>query len=141
MTMHRANGLEFPHVFLPAWEDGGFPSVRAGDEGSGDEERRLAYVAITRAMRRLTISYAAFRVGRGYTGLSTFIDDIPSENVKRRYGNRLPRAWDASIDMGYDRAPRRVRPRPRTIPDTFTSEESRPSRRSPVLRTQGATHK
>src|SRR3546814_1131063 len=74
MTMHRAKGLEFPHVFLPAWEDGVFPSVRAVDEGSGDEERRLAYVAITRAMRRLTIYYAAFRVGRGYTGPATFID-------------------------------------------------------------------
>src|SRR3546814_2382092 len=84
-----------------------FPSVRAVDEGSGDEERRLAYVAITRAMRRLTISYAAFRVGRGYTGPSTFIDDIPRENVNRRYGNRPARAWDDSIDMDYDRAPRR----------------------------------
>src|SRR3546814_10321501 len=63
MTMHRAKGLEFPHVFLPAWEDGVFPSVRAVDEGSGDEERRLAYVAITRAMRRLTISY---EIGRAH---------------------------------------------------------------------------
>ncbi|MEC9149779.1 MAG: UvrD-helicase domain-containing protein, partial [Pseudomonadota bacterium] len=58
MTMHAAKGLEFDHVFLPGWEEGVFPSQRAIDEGglaSLEEERRLAYVAITRAKRRCTI--------------------------------------------------------------------------------------
>src|SRR3546814_16638717 len=54
MTMHAAKGLEFDHVFLPGWEEGVFPSPRALDEGgmkSLEEERRLAYVAFTRAWR------------------------------------------------------------------------------------------
>src|SRR3546814_12368795 len=64
MTMHAAKGLEFDHVFLPGWEEGVFPSQRALDEGgmkSLEEERRLAYVAITRARRRCTILNAANR--------------------------------------------------------------------------------
>jgi len=71
MTLHKAKGLEFPHVFLPAWEAGAFPS----DYGDLDEERRLAYVALTRGMRRITISHCGFR--RGPSLPSPFIDDIP----------------------------------------------------------------
>ena len=71
MTLHRSKGLEFGHVFLPAWEQGVFPP----DYGDADEERRLAYVAITRGMRRVTISYAGFR--RGQTIPSRFLGDIP----------------------------------------------------------------
>ena len=59
MTLHRAKGLEFTHVFLPAWEDGLFPP----SYGDFAEERRLAYVALTRGMRRITISHCAFRRG------------------------------------------------------------------------------
>src|SRR3546814_17813844 len=62
MTIHAAKGLEFDHVFLAGWEDGVFPSQRAMDEGgtaSLEEERRLAYVAITRARPRASISHAA----------------------------------------------------------------------------------
>ena len=64
MTMHAAKGLEFNNVFLPGWEEGVFPSQRALDEGglaSLEEERRLAYVAITRARRKCTILHAANR--------------------------------------------------------------------------------
>ena len=71
MTLHKAKGLEFPHVFLPAWEAGAFPS----DYSDRDEERRLAYVALTRGMRRITISYCGFR--RGPALPSPFLDDIP----------------------------------------------------------------
>jgi DNA helicase-2/ATP-dependent DNA helicase PcrA len=74
MTMHKGKGLEFPHVFLPAWEAGTFPP----DYGEISEERRLGYVAITRGMRRVTITYCEFR--RGYTVPSSFIDDLPAEN-------------------------------------------------------------
>jgi len=75
MTMHKAKGLEFPHVFLPGWESGTFPPDYAADHS---EERRLAYVAITRGMRRVTITYCAFR--RGYATPSSFLDDIPDAN-------------------------------------------------------------
>src|SRR3546814_7647670 len=64
MTVHAAKGLEFDHVFLAGWEDGVFPSQRSMDEGgtaSLEEERRLAYVAITRARQRASIYHAANR--------------------------------------------------------------------------------
>ena len=75
MTIHKAKGLEFPHVFLPGWESGTFPPDYAADHA---EERRLAYVAITRGMRRVTITHCAFR--RGYATPSGFLDDIPDAN-------------------------------------------------------------
>ena len=74
MTLHKAKGLEFPQVFLPAWEAGVFPP----DYGDPAEERRLAYVAITRGMRRVTISYCDYR--RGPATPSLFIDDIPDSH-------------------------------------------------------------
>jgi DNA helicase-2/ATP-dependent DNA helicase PcrA len=74
MTLHKGKGLEFGHVFLPAWEEGIFPP----DYGDGDEERRLAYVAITRGMRRVTISHCDYR--RGYVTPSSFLADIPPEH-------------------------------------------------------------
>jgi DNA helicase-2/ATP-dependent DNA helicase PcrA len=88
MTLHAAKGLEFPVVFLPGWEDGLFPSQRSMDE-SGlkgvEEERRLAYVGLTRAERLATISFAANRrvYGQWQSALpSRFIDELPSEHVE-----------------------------------------------------------
>ena len=87
MTLHAAKGLEFPMVFLPGWEDGLFPSQRSMDE-SGlkglEEERRLAYVGITRAEEVCTISFAANRrvYGQWQSALpSRFIDELPAEHV------------------------------------------------------------
>ena len=86
MTMHAAKGLEFDHVFLPGWEEGVFPSQRALDEGglaSLEEERRLAYVAITRARRRCTILHAANRriYGQWTSSIpSRFIEELPDEH-------------------------------------------------------------
>jgi DNA helicase-2/ATP-dependent DNA helicase PcrA len=88
MTLHAAKGLEFPAVFLPGWEDGLFPSQRSMDE-SGlkglEEERRLAYVGITRAEEVSTISFAANRrvFGQWQSALpSRFIDELPEEHVE-----------------------------------------------------------
>ena len=82
MTLHNAKGLEFPIVFMIGCEDGVFPHSRALDEGSLEEERRLAYVGITRAMRDLYITYARRRnvFGDQSFGVrSRFIDEIPRE--------------------------------------------------------------
>jgi len=88
MTLHAAKGLEFPAVFLPGWEDGLFPSQRSMDE-SGikglEEERRLAYVGITRAEEVCTISFAGNRriFGQWQSAMpSRFIDEIPEEHVE-----------------------------------------------------------
>ena len=88
MTLHAAKGLEFPAVFLPGWEDGLFPSQRSMDE-SGlkglEEERRLAYVGITRAEKICTISFAGNRrvFGQWQSQLpSRFIDELPEEHVE-----------------------------------------------------------
>ena len=87
MTMHSAKGLEFPHVFLVGFEDGLFPGMRAiGDAEEMEEERRLCYVAITRAKQHLVITYARQRMlyGRTTTNLpSRFVDELPAESVKR----------------------------------------------------------
>jgi DNA helicase-2/ATP-dependent DNA helicase PcrA len=87
MTMHGAKGLEFDTVFLPGWEEGVFPSQRSLDEGgiaSLEEERRLAYVAITRARRRCTILHAANRriYGQWTSSIpSRFIGELPDANI------------------------------------------------------------
>jgi len=83
MTVHSAKGLEFPYVFLCGMEDGLFPgymSIMADDAQELEEERRLCYVAITRAMKHLTISYAKKRMVRGemqYNIVSRFVKEIP----------------------------------------------------------------
>jgi DNA helicase-2/ATP-dependent DNA helicase PcrA len=88
MTIHAAKGLEFDTVFLAGWEDGLFPSQRALDEGglaSLEEERRLAYVAITRARRRCYIFHAANRrvYGQWTSSIpSRFVGEIPKETVE-----------------------------------------------------------
>jgi len=87
MTIHAAKGLEFDNVFCVGWEEGVFPSQRAIDEGglaSLEEERRLAYVAITRARRHCTILHAANRriYGQWTSSIpSRFIDELPPEHI------------------------------------------------------------
>jgi DNA helicase-2/ATP-dependent DNA helicase PcrA len=87
MTIHAAKGLEFPIVFLAGWEEGVFPSQRALDEGglaSLEEERRLAYVALTRARRRATILHAANRriYGQWTSSIpSRFIAELPKDQI------------------------------------------------------------
>ena len=87
MTVHSAKGLEFPVVFVAGMEEGIFPHVHPGEEdpGSLEEERRLAYVAITRAERRLYLTYAATRRTYGSTvanPMSRFLSEIPESDIK-----------------------------------------------------------
>jgi DNA helicase-2/ATP-dependent DNA helicase PcrA len=82
MTLHNAKGLEYPIVFVVGCEEGVFPHQRALDEGGLEEERRLFYVAVTRAMRELYLTYARRRAVFGaqtYSIPSRFMDEIPPE--------------------------------------------------------------
>ena len=109
MTIHAAKGLEFGIVFLPGWEEGLFPSQRALDEGgtaSLEEERRLAYVAITRARRRAVILHAANRriYGQWTSSIpSRFVGELPGEHIEVEStlagGESMWRAnWSAQAD-------------------------------------------
>ena len=88
MTLHAAKGLEFDTVFLPGWEEGLFPAQRTMDENglAGlEEERRLAYVGLTRAKKRIRISFAANRRVHGcwQSALpSRFITELPEDHVE-----------------------------------------------------------
>ncbi|MDP1873281.1 UvrD-helicase domain-containing protein [Phenylobacterium sp.] len=116
MTLHSAKGLEFPLVFLPGWEEGVFPSQRSMDESGEkglEEERRLAYVGITRAREQAHVSFAANRqvYGRWTSQLpSRFVDELPLAHVEaasdtgyygggpgmQQHGSR----WDESPSFG-----------------------------------------
>ena len=101
MTMHSAKGLEFKNVFIVGAEEGIFPGIRAiGEPGELEEERRLCYVAMTRAKRRLFITCARQRMIFGKTSsnlVSRFVDEIPAEHIEKR-----------GIEKGYGYAERKV---------------------------------
>ena len=94
MTLHTAKGLEFPVVFVTGWEDGMFPHMRAlGDEKELSEERRLAYVGITRARQRLYVSRAKVRSSWGQPMLnpeSRFLKEIPQHLIDWRRTDLTP---------------------------------------------------
>jgi DNA helicase-2/ATP-dependent DNA helicase PcrA len=101
MTLHNAKGLEYPIVFVVGCEDGVFPHSRALDEGSVEEERRLFYVGVTRAMRQLYLTYARRRsvFGAATAGLpSRFLDEIPSELTD--FEEQPVARWSAQGAMG-----------------------------------------
>ena len=103
MTLHSAKGLEFPYVYLAGMEDGIFPSymtITADDPTEIEEERRLCYVGITRAMKELTLSCAQQRMIRGetqYNKVSRFIKEIPRELVE--LGREFPEKKLKEIPM------------------------------------------
>ena len=94
MTLHGAKGLEFDTVFLPGWEEGVFPNQRSMDESGNkglEEERRLAYVGLTRARKRAIVSHAANR--RIYANWQTsipsrFLEELPEAHVEQTGGSR-----------------------------------------------------
>ncbi len=105
MTMHSAKGLEFPNVFLVGFEEGLFPGMRCiGDREEMEEERRLCYVAITRARESLTISYARQRMLYGKTNASLpsrFLKEIPEDIVERKggYYRATPQTYSYAASM------------------------------------------
>jgi DNA helicase-2/ATP-dependent DNA helicase PcrA len=120
MTLHNAKGLEFRAVFLIGMEEGVFPHSRSLEEQGLEEERRLAYVGLTRAKERLTLTHAASRSlwgARGYNLPSRFLDELPQEEIERE---RLrPASWS-----GYGAPTVAVR---RNFPDLSTGDSVRHS--------------
>lgn len=123
MSLHAAKGLEFPVVFLVGMEDGVFPHSRAiWEPGELEEERRLCYVGMTRAMERLYLTCARFRTLYGqsnYNEVSRFVDEIPAEMIRdlqeeramarlgiqrNRAAQRQAGSWDAPGSRGADYA-------------------------------------
>ncbi|GAA3049279.1 hypothetical protein GCM10020000_32250 [Streptomyces olivoverticillatus] len=105
MTLHTAKGLEFPVVFLTGMEDGVFPHMRAlGQAKELEEERRLAYVGITRARERLYLTRASMRSAWGqpsYNPASRFLEEIPEQYVAwRRTGPATPSASSLGAGSG-----------------------------------------
>lgn len=136
MTLHAAKGLEFDIVFLPGWEEEIFPHKRALDEGGNaalEEERRLAYVGITRARKRVFISFAASRrvFGQWVNAIpSRFIDELPPECVEAQsesglYGAGFAEsggAWGGAWEDGWGGRQRSAK----IIPGNGTSHSVKP---------------
>jgi DNA helicase II / ATP-dependent DNA helicase PcrA len=103
MTLHNAKGLEYDTVFLIGLEEGVFPHMRALEEGGEEEERRLAYVGITRARQRLYLTWARQRRifgGRSEPGVpSRFIDELPAELTERHAAAPATR-WEPALSAG-----------------------------------------
>ncbi|MBX5474124.1 MAG: ATP-binding domain-containing protein, partial [Thermoleophilia bacterium] len=119
--LHNAKGLEFRVVYMIGMEEGIFPHARSIEEQGIEEERRLCYVGMTRAMERLTLLHASSRMlygGRSYNLPSRFLDELPAEHVER---DRLrPASWSS-----YG-APRRSQAPPRAgVPALATGDSVR----------------
>ncbi|HEX3173712.1 MAG TPA: UvrD-helicase domain-containing protein [Solirubrobacterales bacterium] len=103
MTLHNAKGLEYDTVFIVGCEDGAFPHMRALEEGSEEEERRLCYVGITRARRRLYMTWTRERrlFGRSERNLpSRFVDELPEGLTERHAANALAGGWGTAPAAG-----------------------------------------
>ena len=124
MTMHSAKGMEFPHVFLVGMEEGLFPGMRAiGDSEEIEEERRLCYVAFTRARQTLTVCHARQRMLYGHTSAnraSRFLEELPPDcPVKREYAPELSETYGGFYT---------ARPKPRTQATVLPGTQTAPAK-------------
>ena len=116
MTLHSAKGLEFPQVYLAGMEDGIFPSymtITADDPSEVEEERRLAYVGITRAKKELTLTCAKQRMLRGetqYNPVSRFVKEIPESLLDAKIPTMKKLDFDNYADDSYERSHFKAKP-------------------------------
>jgi DNA helicase-2/ATP-dependent DNA helicase PcrA len=105
MTLHTAKGLEFPVVFLTGLEDGVFPHMRSlGDQPELEEERRLAYVGLTRAQQRLYVTRAVVRSAWGapsHNPASRFLDELPVDLVDWKRTEAAQTSWNRPVQQGF----------------------------------------
>ncbi|MCH5281589.1 MAG: UvrD-helicase domain-containing protein [Lachnospiraceae bacterium] len=131
MTLHSAKGLEFPHVYLAGMEDGVFPSyisIMDQDSGEVEEERRLAYVGITRAKEDLTLTAAKARMLRGetqYNPVSRFLKEIPQELLDNRVPSNTSKSYVEYEEDSYERNAFRRKPYGTIGSGDFSSGRSR----------------
>ena len=121
MTLHSAKGLEFSTVFMPAFEEGIFPGYRALTDKAIEEERRLCYVGITRAQKKLHITTAEkrFQFGKAITPkASRFFDEIPMELIDEHLPKR---------PVYYESAARKPKPRPSWVPASTSTAATTPN--------------
>ncbi len=149
MTLHGAKGLEFETVFLPGWEDGLFPHQRSLDDSGAsglEEERRLAYVGITRARKRATILYASNRrvYGKWQSAYpSRFIDELPPEHITHEANPGLGNTGQSiEPSFGFDApaefrqstwAARRAAAKPKRRVETGSWEQQETKKATPVF--------
>ena len=135
MTLHSAKGLEFDNVFIPGMEEGIFPSARSVDDDNRlEEERRLMYVGITRARKRLYLSRAEERMMYNqfsHNSPSRFLDEIPARLVQEEYSRSRPSAYGS---YGRNYGGMRTLPGKKQRRDEWADEFT-----EPVIRTQKAT--
>jgi DNA helicase-2/ATP-dependent DNA helicase PcrA len=142
MTMHAAKGLEFDMVFLPGWEEGVFPSQRSMDEGGNkglEEERRLAYVGLTRARKRAVVSHAAHRqiYGNWQSCIpSRFVDELPEAQLDRSGSAAMARQAQVFAPSVFSNGPLMARG-PRVVEPW---EQGRPARADKISVGQRVFH-
>jgi DNA helicase-2/ATP-dependent DNA helicase PcrA len=138
MTLHTAKGLEFPVVFLTGLEDGVFPHMRSlGDQTELEEERRLAYVGLTRARERLYVSRAIVRSAWGapsHNPASRFVDELPVDLVDWRRTESAQTSWSRPVAPSFtERAAGAVRRFGTAAARADSSAKAKPSRQIPSL--------
>jgi DNA helicase-2/ATP-dependent DNA helicase PcrA len=146
MTLHAAKGLEFDTVFLPGWEEGLFPHSRAMEEGGEkgvEEERRLAYVGLTRARKHAIVSCAANRriYGNWTSSIpSRFLDELPLEHIEREGSAGMARNRMVEMPSVFTGAGGLAARRPRVIEAGAWEVQSRPARADAIGAGQRVFH-